>query len=155
MLFIRSDSLTISLADGERLRLLDALEARGLNPPIPAARRHFFQSLAGHVEDSALAAREAAELESACASAHESERGRSYTPGDLFCAGDCVLYLVFGGDDAGGLSAGLSFDIETAEPLAKLERFCRDVREALTDIKGADALTTQAGHSTELARRRP
>jgi hypothetical protein len=154
MLFIRSDSLTISLADGERLRLLDALEARGLSPLIRAARRHFFQSLAGPTEDSARAAQEAAELESVCASAHESERGRPYTPGDLFCAGDCVLYLVFGGDDAGGLSAGLIYDIETAEPLAKLERFCRDVREALTDIKGADALTTQAGHSTELARRR-
>src|ERR1043165_3672676 len=154
MLFIRSDSLPISLADAERLRLLDALAARGLNPLIRAARRHFFQSLAGPTEDSARAAQEAAELESVCASAHESERGRSYTPGDLFCAGDCVLYLVFGGDDAGGLSAGLIYDIETAEPLAKLERFCRDVREALTDIKGADALTTQAGHSTELARRR-
>jgi hypothetical protein len=154
MLFIRSDSLTISLADGERLRLLDALEARGLNPLIRAARRHFFQSLAGRAEESALAAQEAAELESVCASAHESERGRPYTPGDLFCAGDCVLYLVFGGDDAGRLSAGLIYDIETAEPLAKLERFCRVVREVLTDVKGADALTTQAGYSLELARRR-
>jgi hypothetical protein len=154
MLFIRSDSLPISLADAERLRLLDALEARGLNPLIRAARRHFFQSLAGRAEDSAHAADEAAEIESVCASAHEAERGRPYTPGDLFCAGDCVLYLVFGGDDAGGLSAGLIYDIETEEPLAKLERFRRDVREALTDIQGAEALTTQAAHSTELARRR-
>jgi hypothetical protein len=149
MLFIRSDSLPISLADAERLRLLDALAARGLNPLIRAARRHFFQSLAGRAEDSAHAA---GEIESVCASAHEAERGMPYTPGDLFCAGDCVLYLVFGGDDAGGLSAGLVYDIETAEPLARLERFCRVVREALTDIKGTEALTTQAAHSTELAR---
>src|ERR1043166_1889256 len=108
MLFIRSDSLPISLADAERLRLLDALEARGLNPLIRAARRHFFQSLAGRAPDPAptpAAAAAGAEIESVCASAHEAERGRPYTPGDLFCAGDCVLYLVFGGDDAGGLSA--------------------------------------------------
>src|ERR1044072_3008157 len=122
MLFIRSDSLPISLADGERLRLLDALEARGLNPLIRAARRHFFQSLAGRAEGSAHGADEAAEIESVCASAHEAERGRPYTPGDLFCAGDCVLYIVFGGDDAGGLSAGLVYDIETAEPLAQVAR---------------------------------
>jgi hypothetical protein len=150
MLFIRSESLPFSLADGERLRLLDVLAARGHNPLIRAARRRFFQSLAARAEGSAPDA--AAEMEGACASAHESERSRPYTPGDLFCLSDCVLYLVFGGGDAGGLGAGLVYDIETAEPLAKLGRFCRDVREALTDIKGAESLTAQASPSTELAR---
>lgn len=155
MLFIRSNNLPTSLSDGERLRLLDTLAARGLNPLIRAARRHFLRSLILHPEDPALAAYESAELEGACASLHESEPRGPYTPGDLFCAGDCVLYLVFGGNDADGLSMGIVYDIETADPLANFERFCREVREALTNIKGAGSVATQAGHSSELARLAP
>jgi hypothetical protein len=152
MLFIQSNSLPTSLDDDERLRLLDALDARGFSPLIRSARRRFFQLLAGRAEGSASNTDEAAEIESESLFGRGSEQAVAYTPGDLFCADDCVLYIVFG-EGGEGLSAGLVYDAATAEPLAKLERFCRDLREALTTVKGAEVATSQAGHSTELARR--
>ena len=152
MLFIQSNSLPLSLADGERLRLLKALAARGLTPLVRSARYRFFQLLAGRGGGAAFVADAAEELEHECEVMHESRRGRPYTPGELFCTSDCVLYLVFGGGTEGGLSAGVVYNIETAEPLAKLERFCRDVREALDGIEGGEIVTTPAEHSSELTR---
>ncbi|HYH85132.1 MAG TPA: hypothetical protein VEX60_06590, partial [Pyrinomonadaceae bacterium] len=146
MLFIQSNSLTLSITAGERLRLLDALAAGGLTPLIRSARRRFFQSLVGQAGNAAFIA---AETERECAAKQESDGGVAYTPGDLFCAGDCVLLLVFGEGAEGGVSAGLVYSVETAEPLAKLERFCRDVREALSEIReGREdaAATTEQAH---------
>ncbi|HEV3468004.1 MAG TPA: hypothetical protein VG148_01675 [Pyrinomonadaceae bacterium] len=143
MLFIQSNSLALSLAEGERLRLLDALAARGLNPLIRSARRRLFGSLVGQGADAASAARAAAELERECASQRESETKVSYTPGELFCTDDCVLSLLFG---AGGLSAGVIYSAETREPLPKLERFCREVRAALAELEeGAPGPSGEAG----------
>src|SRR5579885_821413 len=138
MLFIRSNSFPLSLPDGERLRLLKTLAARGLNPLVRSTRYKLLQSLAGQRGD-------ASQLEAECASLGASAPERAFTPGELFCAGDCVFYLTFGGD--GALGAGVIYDIETAEPLPKLERFCRDVREALGEIGAA---ATQPERSTEL-----
>jgi hypothetical protein len=143
MLFLRSNCFPLPLPDGERLRLLKSLAARGLNPLVRSARYTLLQSLAGRGGD-------ASQLEVECAALGSSASERAFTPGELFCAGDCVFYLTFGGD--GALSAGLIYDIETAEPLPKLERFCRDVREALDEIGVG---TTTAEHSTEPARTRP
>jgi hypothetical protein len=155
MLFIQSNSLPLSLSDGERLRLLKALAARGLNPLIRSARYRFFQLLAGRGGDEGRAAGAADELEDECAAGHESQRGSPYTPGELFCTSDCVLYLVFGKSAEAGLSAGVAYDIETAEPLAKLERFCRDVREALDGIGVGEVAAAPEGRSTELLSWRP
>ena len=155
MLFIQSNSLPLSLSDGERLRLLKALAARGLNPLIRSARYRFFQLLAGRGGDAATAAGAADELDDECAAGHESQRGGPYTPGELFCTSDCVLYLVFGGGAEASLSAGVVYSIETAEPLAKLERFCRDVREALGGVGAGAVAAAPEGRSTELAGWRP
>jgi hypothetical protein len=144
MLLIQSNSLALSLTRDERLRLLEALAAKGLAPLIRSARRRFFQTLLARGVDGAFDAA-AAELERECAARLESKGDAAYTPGELFCMGDCVLTLVFGGSVEDGLSAGVVYSVETAEPLAKLERFCRDVREALTEMREASAETREAG----------
>lgn len=141
MLFIQSNSLALSLTGGERLRLLDALAERGLTPLIRSARRLFFRSLVGQGPDDALAA---AELERACAANKESEGDAAYAPGDLFCDGDCVLALVFGaGAGEGAVTASVVYSLDTAAPLARLERFCREVGEALAAIRGAGSAVAE------------
>lgn len=126
MLFIQSNSLALTLDEGERLRLLDALKEKGLKPLLRSTRRQLFRALAGRVEDIS----EAAELERLCAE-HAGAAGKgAYTPGELFGGGDCLLALVFGAP-GGETAASVVYDLGTAEPLARLERFCRDVHEAL------------------------
>ena len=143
MLFIQSNSLAFSTTAGERLRLLDALAAGGHTPLIHSARRRFFQTLMKRGAAASFV-EAAAELERECAAKQESDKGVAYTPGELFRADDCVLFLVFGSDAESGMSAGIVYSVETAEPLAKLERFCGDVREELVKIKAEeeDAITT-------------
>jgi hypothetical protein len=135
MLFIQSNSLALSLSRDERLRLLEALARRGPAPFIRTARGRLFQALAAQAGDAAVVSRAAAELERACAARQESEGEVAYTPGDLFFADDCVLTLVFGEGTEGGVRAGVVYNILTSEPLAKLGRFCRDVREALGEVR--------------------
>ncbi|MFN2596106.1 MAG: hypothetical protein ABR563_02845 [Pyrinomonadaceae bacterium] len=135
MLFIRSNSLPLSPDEGERLRLLEALAARGHAPLLRAARRRRFELLAAGFGGDAPSA--ASDLESLCL-ARRAARGRdapAYTPGDLFCAGDCVFFVTFGACAPDGLSAGIVYSVETSEPLAKLERFCRDARESLAGVR--------------------
>ncbi|MCA1555481.1 MAG: hypothetical protein LC747_02205, partial [Acidobacteria bacterium] len=79
-------------------------------------------------------------FERECASERESKGGSpAYTPGEIFCTGDCVLFLIFNAED--NLSTGIIYSMDTSEPLTKLDRFCRDVREALikTGKDGAGA----------------
>jgi hypothetical protein len=137
MLFIQSNNLALFLNEVERLRLLDALAPRGHAPLIRATRRHTFALLSTGVDDEGAARESFADrVEKLCASNLESRReGAAYTPGDLFCAGDCIFFLTFGASAAEGLSAGVVYSVETAEPLARLERFCRDVRESLIRIE--------------------
>ncbi|HLL72173.1 MAG TPA: hypothetical protein VK363_12100 [Pyrinomonadaceae bacterium] len=147
MLFIQSNSLALALDEGERLRLLDALAARGLVPLIRSSRRRTFELLLPESADAALVEAAAAEFEREFVARHARERqgggAAAYTPGELFCAGDCVFFLVFGAGAQEGLTTGIVYSIETGEPLTKLDRFCRDVREALiklgTGSNGSDA----------------
>ena len=138
MLFIQSNNLALSLDEGERLRLLDALEARELAPLLRAARRRCFELLAAGFGDGAAVEAAVAEFERECAARREALAGTAaaggasaYTPGEIFCLGDCVLFVVFGASLDEGLTTGIVYSVETKEPLTKLDRFCRDVREAL------------------------
>lgn len=135
MLFIQRTRLALSPVEGERLRLFDALAARGRVPLMRSARRRFFQMF---VAQSAGSHEAAEELERECLTRPERE---PYTPGDLFSAGDCLLFLVYDARAEGSATAGVVFDLKSAEPLAKLERFCRDVSEAQSEIKGDDEAT--------------
>jgi hypothetical protein len=153
MLFIQSNSLALSLADGERLRLLDALAESGLRPLLRSARRRFFHSLVEHAAAATRVAAAAAELELECAARKRPGDDADYMPGDLFCDGDCVLALVFGrGADEGTLTASVVYNLDTVEPLARLERFCREVRGALDVIeeekRAATATTMEPQPST-------
>ncbi|MDX6272701.1 MAG: hypothetical protein QOD28_3924 [Acidobacteriota bacterium] len=157
MLFIQSNSLALSLEEGERLRLLDALAARGLAhaPLIRAARRRCFELLAAGIADEAAAA--VAEFERECASLRKASNrtkaggGAAYTPGEIFCADDCVLFVVFGAGADDGLTTGIVYSIETKEPLMKLDRFCRDVREALIKTGKGGAAGDGAGDDDDNA----
>lgn len=135
MLFIQSNTRAVRLAVGERLRLLDALAAAGHEPLMLSARRRLFRSLVGPALVGAEAERAAAELERACASRVVGEGEACHAPGELFGEGDCVFSLVFGGDESdGSLTASIVYDLDTAEPLPRLERFCADVQTALETI---------------------
>jgi hypothetical protein len=129
MLFIQNNSLALSPNAGERIRLLDALASRGLTPLIRSARRRFFELLAPQQGGPT-----AEELEDECAARREAEGGPPYTPGELFCAGDCVMSLVFGAAREDGLKASVVYDVHTAGPLNRLERFCREVEGAAAEV---------------------
>ncbi|HVF57316.1 MAG TPA: hypothetical protein VM934_14270 [Pyrinomonadaceae bacterium] len=148
MLFIQSNNLPLALDEGERLRLLDTLSAKGFTPLIRSARRRCFELLvAARGADPALVAAAVAELERECAAQKELKGGIAYTPGELFCTDDCVFSLIFGDGRAGeGMSAGIVYSVQTAEPLAKLDGFCRDVREALSEIVEDDGVATGEEH---------
>ena len=144
MLFIQSNSLALFLNEGERLRLLDALAARGLMPLIRLARRRCFELLVPEDGDAASVETAWAEFERECAAQRElmseSKGGDSaYTPGEIFCTGDCMLFLVFGASAEDKLCTGIIYSVDTAEPLTKLDRFCRDVREALIKMGNGGA----------------
>jgi hypothetical protein len=143
MLFIQSNSLPLTLSEGERLRLLDALATRGFTPLVRASRRRLFQTLAEGAE--------AAELERECARWQAAEGGAAYTPGELFCADDCVFFLLFGANAEEGVGAGVVYGADASEPLSGLERFCQHVREALAESAPSAELPrwqTRAGRSS-------
>lgn len=124
MLLIQTNSLSLSPNAAERLRLLDALASKGTRPLIRSARQRFFQLLAPRGGPTAE------EMEGECAAGQEAAGGAHYTPGELFCAGDCVLSLVFGTGAEDAVKAGVIYDVHTAAPLNRLERFCQDVLAA-------------------------
>ncbi|MBA3240781.1 MAG: hypothetical protein H0T60_06090 [Acidobacteria bacterium] len=150
MLFIQSNNLAFSLNEGGRLRLLDALASGELAPLIRTTRRRAFELLLGGRVDAAFVETAAAELERRFIERRASEGGDAYTPGEIFCAGDCVLFLSFGvgaeevSVGAEELCAGVVYSVETAEPLAQLERFCRDVRAALLKVREGGGVTGEA-----------
>ncbi|HEX8422658.1 MAG TPA: hypothetical protein VF634_04565, partial [Pyrinomonadaceae bacterium] len=142
MLFVQSNNLAFFLEEGARLRLLDALKGRGLTPLIRSSRRRRFALLAPDAGDAARVEAAVAEFERECLSQREAlsrtETGgaNAYTPGEIFCTDDAVLYLTFGASAAQGVTTGIVYDVSTSEPLTKLDRFCRDVREALIKTGG-------------------
>ena len=149
MLFFQSNSLSHPLGGRARLRLLDALAARGHTPLARSARRLLFRLLtsdrdpaklpdaptfpdSANLPDASKLNDPAAELER-LAAARPVPEGAAYTPGELFCTTDCVFFVVFHEAAGDELSAGIVYSVATAEPLARLERFCREVSAALLD----------------------
>ncbi|HLM55876.1 MAG TPA: hypothetical protein VK422_07065 [Pyrinomonadaceae bacterium] len=128
MLFLQSKRLALPLDEVERLRLLDALAAKGFRPLARTTRRAAFRLLLKGLDEASLASASAG-LERECVA------DGPFTPGDLFCQSDCVLTLVFGDGAAGGVEASVVYDIETAEPLSKLERLCAEVVGAAAEIR--------------------
>jgi hypothetical protein len=132
MLFIQSNSLTHPLGESARLRLIDALAERGHTPLARSARRRLFRLLTSDC-DPAKFSDPAAELER-LTSARPAPGGSAYTPGEIFPAADCLFFVVFGRAAGDELRAGIVYSVATAEPLARLERFCDEVGGALRDV---------------------
>jgi hypothetical protein len=142
MLFIQSKSLTLSLTETERLRLLDALRAKELVPLIRATRRRCFELLMAAHGDAASFKSAAEEFEQQCIATRAAGDGDAYTPGELFCTDDCIFFLVFSARAEEGLSAGVVYSVATREPLVRLERFCRDVSAAVSECRPDSAGAT-------------
>lgn len=155
MLFIQSNTLALYLDEGARLRLLDALRERELTPLIRSSRRRCFALLVPGGGDAALVEAAVAEFERECAAEREAASRREtrggvatpYTPGEIFCMGDAVLYLTFGASAEQGVTTGIVYSVDTTEPLTKLDRFCRDVREALIKTGSKTGSRTGQGNS--------
>lgn len=133
MLFIQSKSLALVLAEGERLRLLDALGARALTPLMRSLRRRCFAQLLAQQPDAAAVEAATTEFDRVCSASDVARRSDAYTPGELFCVGDCVFFLLFGANAEVGLTLGIVYSSDTTEPLIKLDGFCRNVSAVLTE----------------------
>ncbi len=126
MLFVESKTLNFKVDGPARIRVLEGLREKNLVPVIRSARLNIFE----HV---LLEPDRIAELETAAASATESEPQESYVRGDLFCLGDHVFFLVFDdhGDKGQVVRAGLVYEARTSEPFRKLDSFCWELRELI------------------------
>lgn len=146
MLFIQSNNLAFSVSADERLRLLAALRTDAHPPLIGSLRQRCYELLLAERDETA-----AGETMTALARQHSmsqtAQPGGAYLPGELFCADDCIFFLVFGAGAAAELSAGVIYSIATTEPLNKLARFCQDVRAALDELRRS----AQAASQTESA----
>ena len=129
MLFLQSKRLPLPLDEVERLRLLDALAAKDFKPLARTTRRAALRLLLKGLDEAQLAS-SSARLERECIAEG------SHTPGELFCERDCVLSLVFVDGAEGGVEASVVYGVETAGPLAQLERLCAEVGEAAAEVKG-------------------
>src|SRR5579885_305090 len=143
MLLIESRDAEVGVEKSLRTPLLAALQEHGLVPLIRSARLNFFeQALAGeeHVK----------ELEKALAERSDLE-GEPYVRGDVFCSEDHAHFIIFGGDGAASLRAGIVYDSETADPRAKLESFCRNIQEAFDSVS-RETGASENGSGTQPAR---
>jgi hypothetical protein len=126
MLFIESRISQQSVAPKARGPLLDKLQEKGFTPLIRSTRRSCYElALLGpdHVVD----------LERAVEGDYESEDHVPFIRGEIFCFDDYVLFLTFGDSEnrIAGMRAGIIYDVDAAQPLKKLDKFCRDVLSAL------------------------
>jgi hypothetical protein len=138
MLFVETRTAPLSADGPTRIQLLEKLQEKGLTPIIRSSRLHCY-------EQALLAPDRAREMERAVSTWTETEEGGLYTRGDIFCIEDFVLFLIFGGDEdeLTGIRAGIVYGAETAEPLRKLDAFCRSVRDALDSARiGANVVDT-------------
>jgi hypothetical protein len=129
VLFIESRLLAYSVVEAIRLRLVDALRAEGFVPVIGSIRRRCFELL-----DVPRADGLAAKLESELTNAPLTEGRAAYLPGEIFCGGDHILFLIFNKLERQAVQAGIVFNIETVNPLQRLDLFCQLVRDLLLKL---------------------
>lgn len=127
MLFFETKTLDHQVDDDARTRLLQQLEDDGLTPLIRTTRLRF-------LEDVLLGPDRVRDAETALASYNESTIGGPFVRGEVFSFHDYILFLVFDRDAKLGdlLRAGIVFEPNTAEPFRKLDSFCEQVRNSLS-----------------------
>lgn len=126
MLFIGSRLLAYSVAEAIRLRLIEALRAEGFSPLIGSMRRRCFELLGPANADQL-----AASLESDLSKRPLTDGQSAYVPGELFCGSDHILFLIFDRLERPEAQAGIVFNLETVNPLQRLDHFCQQVRRLL------------------------
>jgi hypothetical protein len=129
MLFVESKSLDYAVDGQTRTSLLESLQEQGFVPLIRSARLHLYETALAGAEN-ALA------LESALSARAEAETEAPYVRGDLFCVEDYAHFLLFGDAAADGVRAGIVYESGMADPLEKLDAFCRSVRGSLDASRG-------------------
>ncbi len=150
MLFIESKTLACRVDEAARLRLLDELQTSGFTPLIRSTRRRAFELLCAP-----RAGEQLGELVAEFERHALAARTGAYTPGELFCTEDHVLFLIFNEPERGGINAGIIFDIETGNPLHALDLFCQKIQtcfpppratheDAATDEQNLSAWETQS-----------
>src|SRR5437868_13737077 len=133
MLFIESRLLDYAVAEATRLKLLAELPAEAFAPLIGPMRRRCFELLAAASAERGRVGL-ADELESESANWQLTMGRGAYTPGELFCGGDHILFLIFSDPGQQVVQAGIIFNIETIEPLRRLDLFCQLVRDSLLKL---------------------
>lgn len=138
MLFIESKSLNYAVDGATRTSLLESLQEQGFVPLIRSARLHLYETAlagTGHARS----------LENALAARSEAETEAPYVRGDLFCVEDYAHFLLFGDEQGEGVRAGIVYESGMADPLEKLDAFCRSVRESLEASRGVSGLGAPNG----------
>ncbi|HEV8366374.1 MAG TPA: hypothetical protein VGQ39_00355 [Pyrinomonadaceae bacterium] len=126
MLFLDSKVLNHQVDADGRIRLLQELQDRDLQPLIRSFRTRCFSDLL-------LGSEKIGEMEVALASWTESNTDEPFISGDIFPFHDYLLYLIFERDDSpnGFVNGGIVYQTETLEPFRKLDSFCHEVRSLL------------------------
>jgi hypothetical protein len=126
MLFLDSKVLNHRVDAHGKIRLLQELQERDLNPLIRSLRIRCFNDLL-------LSSEKVDEMEASIAFWSESTTGEPFVPGDVFPFHDYLFYLIFDEDDPAHpfVSAGIVYETRTPEPFRKLDYFCREVRNLL------------------------
>ncbi len=137
MLFIESKTSESRIDRALRLSLLERLQERGFVPLIRSARLQAY-------ETALVGTDRAAEMEREFVAWANGVEDTEYVRGDIFCFEDFVLFLIF--DDAENtrahLRAGIVYTAEMTEARTELDAFCRNLSEALNNVRdnGADYL---------------
>ena len=105
MLFLETKALNHSVAGDARTRLLQELQDRGFTPLIRSARLRF-------LEDVLLGADRISELETALSSFTDTTIDEPFVRGDVFCAHDYVLFLLFEENET--VRSGIVYETEDA-----------------------------------------
>ena len=122
MLFLDSKVLKHSVDGDARIKLLESLQERDLNPLIRSSRIRYFNDLL-------LGSYNVTEMERTIASWTDSQTDEPFVVGDVFAFQDYVLYLIF--EEDGLLSTGIVYESTTSEPFRKLDGFCHEIRSLL------------------------
>lgn len=155
MLFIESKFTDCDLDGAARGALLESLQESVAEGLIQHMRRRCYEMALGKEEGAGEKDERLKHLERTIAELSERDKRTSYVQGDLFCADDHVLFLMFrgGADERAEIQAGIIYTAETLRPLMKLDDFCRKLRERIiitTKAKeGGNSVMWRRGNSSD------
>lgn len=132
MLLNESKTLEYAVDGPGRIRVLEVLRSDELRPLVLTFRRRCFETaFAGAVTEEQVR-----DVEHQLLAGMLEQEGVSLTPGELFFSDDCVFYLTFDEDESRRPRAGIVYNSNTDQPVARFERFCGDVRDAIRGLTG-------------------